>query len=87
MIARMTGTSEMREVMGLAKVERIRSAKTYDRSMPVNQPDNRNYQNRRIEQKDKGYEKGTKKFWERTQEIQASKGKKENDLIPKVLFT
>jgi hypothetical protein len=33
---------------------------------------------------EKVYEKGTKKFWERTNELQSSKGKQERNLIPDV---
>ena len=73
--------------MGLLKEEKIRSAKTYDRSMQVQQtPPGRNYQNQPIENKEKTYEKGTKKFWERTQELYASKGKPESGLIPDVSY-
>lgn len=70
--------------MGFNVGEKVRSAKTYDRGTLINEPktfSNQNYYNKPCENKAKPYEKGTKKFFERTEELYSSVGKKENKLI------
>ena len=79
-----TATTFEKEQFGQMIREKVKQAKTYDRSMQLLEPEtfiNRTYQNQAVKQKDKAYEKGTKKFWEKTQELYSSKNKVEKELI------
>ena len=70
----------------------VRSAKTYYRGMEINEPKtfhNQTYQNQKPTEKTQLYAKGTKKFWDRTIELQSAtfgKPQAERDLVPKELL-
>ncbi|CDW79902.1 UNKNOWN [Stylonychia lemnae] len=88
-ISRGLATSVEREDMGIVPRERLRSAKTYDRSMVQINPvtyTNITYQNQPKAEQDRPYEKGTKKFWDKTMEIKQqsslNKAKKEQEVVP-----
>ena len=74
------------------KENQVRSAKTYYRGMEIIEPKtfhNQTYQNQKPVEKPQVYAKGTKKFWERTIELQSAtygKPQAERDLVPKELL-
>ena len=69
-------TTSQRENLGYKEPERVKQAKRYDRSFKIEEPptfSNRTYQNKSIDKPGCEYEKGTKKFWSKQNEILGGK--------------